>query len=351
MLGNAAADMAVVARLAPITGVAGMSFVLAMMNVAVAFALLRRPKKHLAWLLAVPLLYGLPRLPAARAGSQLAHLVQPNISEIEVYSNPWTEERAQKLLDQFAALSSAGSRRPDLIIWPENPAPLYFYNDALFRSYVEAIAQKYKTYLLISTVAFRAPARQPLNSAVLVGPDGEEIARYDKIHLVPFGEFVPWPFGYLVEKITREAGDFVPGQRTVVGRAGRHYIGTFICYESVFSSGVRRFVAEGAEVLVNLSNDGWYGQSAARDQHLLIARMRAAENGRWLLRSTNSGLTAAIDPAGQVAGELPPDRPGSLVAGFEYLGQMTLYTRWGDWFWWATMAAAAAAKLFERLHP
>ncbi|MGH9577541.1 MAG: hypothetical protein ACRD3R_08895, partial [Terriglobales bacterium] len=166
MLGNAAAGMAVLARLAPWTGVAGISFVLAMMNVAVALAVAGRPRKHLAWLLAVPLLYFLPKLPDAAATTHSARLVQPDILEEEIYAGSWDQDRARKVLDQLSALSSAKSpaERPGLIIWPENPAPLYFYNDPLFRSYTQEIAQKQNAYLLFGTVAFRdREARQPLN--------------------------------------------------------------------------------------------------------------------------------------------------------------------------------------------
>ena len=121
------------------------------------------------------------------------------------------------------------------------------------------------------------------------------VSRYDKVNLVPFGEFVPWPFGF-ANKISTEVGDFAPGQRVVVSPVGDHKIGTFICYESVFPNFVRKFAADGAEVLFNISNDGWFGKSAAREQHLSMVRMRAAENRRWILRSTNDGITATIDP-------------------------------------------------------
>ena len=334
MLGHAAVDMPVVARLAPLTGVLGMSFVLAMMNVGVALALRRRPRWHLAPLALLLLLYLAPRLPPRSPGKQTAWLVQPNIDAAHVsLSNPLTRWRA------------GATRTPDLILWPENPAPAYFYNDPRFRRSVEQVARIHGTYLLFSAVAFRDQAlKEPLNSAVLLGPGGEEIARYDKIHLVPFGEFVPWPFGYLVGKVTSEAGDFVPGDKVVVAPAGGHAIGTFICYESVFGNGVRQFVAGGAEVLATLSNDGWYGRTAARDQHLLIARSRAQENARWLLRATNTGLTRVIDPAGVVSAAIPPDQPGMLIAGFDYLTGQTIYTRWGDWFWWTAIAASLAAQ-------
>ena len=346
MLGNAATNMSVVARLAPITGVAGMSFVLAMMNAAVALAIQRRPRAHLAWLLGLPLLYLLPSLPSSRLVPNTARLVQPNISEEELSAASWTEQRQARLFSELSVLSSSRSPAadpPDLIVWPENPAPLYYYNDPVFRRFAEDIARDQSASLLFGTVAFRAPdMREPLNSAVLIDSLGDEVARYDKIHLVPFGEFVPWPLNYLVEKVTKEAGDYVPGNRVVVARSGSHRIGTFICYESVFGSQVRQFVAGGAEVLVNISNDAWFGQSAARYQHLLIARMRAMENGRWLLRSTNTGVTAVIDPAGRVRGTLPIDRPGVLAAHFDFEDRLTLYTRWGDWFWWLAVAVTLA---------
>ncbi|MBI3693879.1 MAG: apolipoprotein N-acyltransferase [Acidobacteria bacterium] len=343
MLGNAATSMSALARLAPFTGVAGVSFALAMLNTAVALALLGRPRKHLAWVLAAPLLYLLPPLPAPASGRHAVRLVQPNIVEEEIYGSAWTPQRAREILGQFSALSLAGGSGPDLIVWPENPAPLYFYNDPLFRSYTEDIARREDAYLLFGTVAFRGE-HEPLNSAVLLGPLGNEIARYDKIYLVPFGEFVPPPFGSLVEKVTREAGDFVPGDRVVVAQAGEHRIGTFICYESVFGRGVRRFVQGGAELLVNISNDGWFGRSAARDQHVLIARMRAIENRRWLLRATNTGVTAVIDPAGRVTGTLPVDRPGVLDAHFDYESGSTLYTRWVDWFWFSSCLGVLVVK-------
>jgi apolipoprotein N-acyltransferase len=188
-----------------------------------------------------------------------------------------------------------------------------------------------QAYVLLGTVSHTANGGL-LNSAELVSPDGRALTRYDKVNLVPFGEFVPWPFGYIANKVSTEAGDFVPGRRVVVSPVGRHRIGAFICYESVFPSFVRKFAAGGAEALFNISNDGWFGQSAARRQHLAIARMRAAENRRWLLRATNDGITAVIDPAGRVRGTIPSNTRAAYYAGFTYISSQTVYTRFGDWF-------------------
>jgi apolipoprotein N-acyltransferase len=187
-----------------------------------------------------------------------------------------------------------------------------------------------RAYLLIGVVA-HTPEGAPLNSATLISPEGVPLSRYDKVNLVPFGEFVPWPFGF-AKHISTEVGDFAAGRQVVVSPIGEHSLGTFICYESVFPNFVRKFAAGGAEVLVNISNDGWFGKSAARMQHLSIVRMRAAENRRWVLRSTNDGITATIDSAGRLRGSLPLFTEATSYTGFDYVSGQTLYTRWGDWF-------------------
>ena len=127
-----------------------------------------------------------------------------------------------------------------------------------------------------------------------------------------------------------------------------HRVGTFICYESVFPHLVRQFVARGSEVLVNLSNDGYFGRSAARYQHLLIARMRAAENRRWILRATNNGVSVAIDPAGRVRQRLAEYEETSARLGFSYESETTFYTRFGDWFAWLCLLSGLAAVLLSQ---
>ena len=185
---------------------------------------------------------------------------------------------------------------------------------------------------LLGAVGF-TPQREPLNSAVMLDPSGRIVDRYDKINLVPFGEFIPPMFGW-VNRITKEIGDFVPGERVVVFPVDGHKLGAFICYESVFPDLVRQFVHGGAEVLVNLSNDGYFGHSFAHQQHLEIVRMRAAENRRWLLRATNDGITAAIDPACRVVERMPAFVQTAGLLPYNYERAETPYTRHGDWFAW-----------------
>jgi apolipoprotein N-acyltransferase len=248
-------------------------------------------------------------------------------------------KREQVMLTLRGALANPG-HPPSIVVWPEVPAPLYYFDDPQFRAYIDNLARTTKAYLLIGIVA-HTPGGQPLNSAVLVSPQGEPVSRYDKVNLVPFGEFVPWPFGF-ANKISTEIGDFVPGKRAVVSPMGDHLIGAFICYESVFPNFVRKFAANGAEVLFNISNDGWFGKSAARQQHLSMVRMRAAENRRWILRATNDGITATIDSAGRLRGQLPLYVEATSFTGFNYVSERTLYTRWGDWF---PLACASIALL------
>jgi apolipoprotein N-acyltransferase len=175
------------------------------------------------------------------------------------------------------------------------------------------------------------------------------VGRYDKMNLVPFGEYVPWPFHALVAKVSTENGDFAAGARQVTLPAGRHRIGAFICYESVFPDFVRRFARDGAGLLVNISNDGWYGDSAARDQHLEIVRMRAAENRRWILRATNDGITATIDPAGRLSRGLPPYIQGAARTGYSWIAATTFYGRHGDWFVLLCALIAAAGLVAHSL--
>jgi apolipoprotein N-acyltransferase len=331
-LGNAGVDMGWPMRLAPYTGVYGLSFVFVTMAAALALAILRRPRRELLWLAPLLLLPMMPAVPAPLPGQEAALLVQSNISETQ----EWTPEILIQTVREQAALTlrgalQAGVRAPSIVVWPEVPAPYYYEEDAGFREYVNNLARMTQANVLLGTVA-HTPQGAPLNSAQLISPTGSPISRYDKVNLVPFGEFVPWPFHYLADKVSSEVGDFEAGHRVVVSPAGKHQIGAFICYESVFPGFVRKFAAGGAEVLFNLSNDGWFGQSAARRQHLNIARMRAAENRRWLLRATNDGITAVIDPAGRIRGSLAPNTRAAYYAGFSYISTQTVYTRFGDWF-------------------
>lgn len=346
-LGNAGSDMSIPLRLAPITGVWGLSFVFAMLSAAVAWVILRRPRLQILWLLLLPAMFFLPEVPAAERGNAAAVLTQPNIDD----EAEWTADLLRQTERQLALLSVAPAlghdrsreANPDLIVWPEMPAPFYD-SDPEFLGLVSAVAKNAHAAVLTGIVAHAADGA-PLNSALLAGPDGSVVSRYDKVNLVPFGEFVPWPFGLVTRKVSSEAGDFEAGRKIVVFPVDSHRAGVFICYESVFPSYIRQFADAGAEALFNISNDSWFGKSQARYQHLQIVRMRAAENARWILRATDNGITAAIDPAGRVVRTIEQYSELSSRFTFRYRQEKTFYTRHSDWFVLVCALAAAGALM------
>lgn len=192
-----------------------------------------------------------------------------------------------------------------LIVWPESPAPFYV-NDSVFRSTVSNLARESQAWVLAGSVGTSASGRPPYNSASLVSPSGEWTARYDKVHLVPFGEYVPFPRLFSFSGgLTKDVGASTAGNARMPLNASGAKLRVFICYESIFPDEVRQFAANGAPVLVNLSNDAWYGDSGAYAQHLKQARMRAIENNRWLLHDTNTGVTASVDPDGRIVATIP----------------------------------------------
>ena len=347
-LGNAGIEMSVLMKLAPIIGVYGLSFVFVMLATAMALAVLRRPRKQLAWLLVLAPVFLLPSLPDAAPGDREAVSLQPNIEMDAVWTGRSVRETRQQLayLSLEAALE-AGAEPPDLLLWPEVPAPFYYERDPIYRAEANNLARLTRTHFLFGTVAFTEDGA-PLNSAQLLSPAGAPVARYDKMFLVPFGEFIPPGFSW-INRITNEAGDFAPGQRLIAPPVGEHRLGPFICYESVFPHLVRQFAGAGAEVFVNLSNDGYFGRSAARPQHLLIARMRAAENRRWILRSTNNGITASIDPAGRIVRATEEFTQTAVRLPFSYVSEETAYTRYGDWFAWLCLVCGVGAALVAGL--
>ncbi len=331
-LGNAGIDMPAAMRLAPMTGVYGLSFLFAMTACGGALVLLRRPRRELAWLLVLPLLYFLPTATVTPA-DHAALVVQPNVdSEID-----WTRELLNETERQLALLSRI--HNVSLVIWPEMPVPLY-PSDPGFISYAAQIAKSSQADFLFGAVG-RTKKGAPLNSALMIDPTGRVLDQYDKIKLVPFGEYVPDVFSF-VNRVTKEAGDFEPGSRVVVFP---NHVGAFICYESAFPDLVRQFAHDGANVFINLSNDGYFGHSAAHEQHLSLVRMRAAENARWIVRATNDGITATVDPSGNIRERLPPFEELASTMHYGTSAEQTPYTRYGDWFAWICLTLGIAVCL------
>src|SRR4051812_36257468 len=342
------------------TGVYGVSFEIALVNTAFAAALLahaRRRQELLGIALVAAIIFQAGSFihPRASTWTHTAMLVQGNTP---VLNEGWTEEYFDKTLKDLQAASAFVDDKPHppprLIVWPESPAPFYV-PDPRFRQALAELATKQQAYVLAGSLGVDRPQDNQatsalLNSAVMVKPDGSMGLRYDKIHLVPFGEYVPFKrLLSFASKLTKDVGDFTPGHERTVFDLDGHKIAVFICYEAVFPDEVRLFPQRGAEVLVNISNDGWVGESGAPGQHLNMARMRAIENNRWVLRATNSGITASIDPYGRLVDEAPRNVRRGMEAHYAFIQGTTFYSRHGDWFAYLCVLVSAVA-LFVRFN-
>jgi len=407
LLGLTQIDNPLLDRLAPITGAYGLSFVVALVNslwlvrLSVPERNYTRPALTLAGSLIVlgyPLALHLLPAPPQNPPTATANLVQENLSVGAERTGP--AETTQQLLASFTYLSTHPSPtflsgipempntpevvllhkggpsdlpegvdhtqtwqpHTDLIVWPEAPSG-FFTTDPYFLAQMHTLANTSHALLIIGSLGIdRNPTPDPsrpyleFDSATFFRPNspgpGPFDARYDKIHLVPFGEYIPFKqlFSF-AHKLTAGAGDMDPGTRRLVVRypsdqPDSHTYAAFVCYESIFGDEVRQFAKNGAEVLVNISDDGWYGDTGAAWQHLNMVRMRAIENHRWILRSTNTGVTAAIDPAGRVTVAAPRHVRTSLHAAFGYETDTTFYTAHGDLFAYACALITLAALAF-----
>jgi len=361
-------------QLAAVTGIYGLSFVSASCGALLASVVplqADKPWRKSRLILAASTFAGLMvfsnigslMIPAAKA-DQAAVLVQLNFPQAPTYPANWMDVHAGEMDELERNSVEAAKQKAGLIIWPEVPAPFYFL-DPKFAARAERIARDSGAHFLVGVVEWKRGAENrmlPYNSAVLLDASGKRVFQYDKIHLVPFGEYVPlrrWL--KFAESLVAEVGDFRAGTEYVTGElpdepapwetrtpGPPRKFGVSICYEAIFPNEVRQFVANGADLLVNISNDGWLGRSAGPDQHLAMARVRAVENRRWLLRATNNGYTVSIDPYGRIVAQLATDVRGVLRAPFSFRSDRTIYSRFGDWFAWMCVIMSVGFLLMRR---
>ncbi len=348
----ASANLAFV-QLTTITGIYGLSFLVAVFNSLLAWASAASTpslgKRFACASIATAILLSAaltaPRLVPQSQAHHFARAVQLNFPEVESYPADWFHAHAADL-DEISRISLApAGQQPDLLVWPEAPAPFSF-QDSQFAKIASALAIRFGHPFLVGAVEWKpsvdpsdvAPHGSlfPYNSALLFDAQGQRVFVYDKVHLVPFGEYEPFPLiHHVVASVSGEVGGFHKGNKYVVGHLSQEKtFGVFICYEAIYPGEVRHFPAGGAQLLINISNDGWFGRSAAAEQHLRIARVRAVENRRWIVRSTNNGFTASVDPYGHVFRPLPPDVRAAADLPYDLRTDETIYTRFGDWFAW-----------------
>jgi apolipoprotein N-acyltransferase len=370
-LGYSQVDNLLLTKLAPLTGTYGISFVLVAVNALLAAVLLTkdihmRVRIGTGTILLIVLLQ-LGSFVSSRpsATSNYAVLLQPNldVGANNIWIGPEWDEHASWMMEQSllrcspaymgmpvsnAPLTTSPCQEnvppPGVVVWPEAQSPL-LSDDPHTVALLHALAATVHAPVVAGMLGH--DAHGTYNSAVFTAPDGTNLGRYDKIHLVPFGEYIPYrKLFFFAHKLTEQLVDLQRGTSRTVFRADGHSFGIFICYESIFASEIRPFALNGADVFVNVSDDGWYGDTSAPWQHLNMARMRAIENHRWILLDTNNGITTAIDPRGRVTYSAPRNVETSLVVRYGYEDDLTFYTRYGDVFGYACGIIVVGALLF-----
>jgi apolipoprotein N-acyltransferase len=348
---------------ADITGPYGISFIVVLVNAALTGAVLCASGKMwqgrpfatkdraialagAAALVGLSACYGLWRIHdieaiADKAPVLRSAVVQGNIAQDKKWDPAFQIAATKTYIDKSVNLTP---QSPELVVWPETATPFYLFDNAVLTRMVQRAVKKTSAYFLIGSPAMQLDGDtvQLFNSAYLVAQDGEPLGRYDKAHLVPYGEYVPlrrWmPF---VGKMVAQIGDFTPGRPGEVIRWSKAGLGTLICYEVIFPSLARRMAANGADLLVNLTNDAWYGRTSAPFQHFSLAVFRSIENRRTLIRAANTGISGFIDPTGRISDASELFVEAAIVRNVPVMDRMTFYTRFGDVFAWFCMAASA----------
>jgi apolipoprotein N-acyltransferase len=329
---------------ADLLGVYGLSFLLILVNAVLAVscralwrrdfdALPRRAMTVALLLFAANLGYGFLRLSPeidVREKTLRTVLVQGNIDQ----AVKWDPAYQRTTIDTYFDLSFKAARQGpvDLIIWPESATPFYFQEDGPLSDLVEAIPRRTGAHLLFGSPAYELANKRYsyLNSAFLLSGQSRVLGRSDKIHLVPFGEYVPLgPFLPFIDKLVTGIGDFTPGTVSPLPLNGAE-IGVLVCYEAIFPELAREWVRRGSDLLVNITNDAWFGRSSAPWQHLGMTRFRAIENRIWIARAANTGISAFIAPSGRVIASTPLFETLFLQGEVGLGARPTLYTRIGD---------------------
>lgn len=355
-----------VIQIASVTGAWGLTFLVILVNVALAAQLLRFtgavdspllpsakvPTKRGAFvlmvvaglLLALSLIHGhrMLNIPLSGKGVTLA-LIQGNIPQ----ENKWDPQKASAVMETYSDLTrKAASNKPALIVWPETATPRAINLDAGIHSQVKTLAREAGAPILLGSSQQQKFARKDVkglkhtNSAFLVEPTPKtpKLDRYDKIRLLPFGEYlplkdiIPWSWIHVPEM----AG-YVPGDRITIFQVEGFRFATTICWENIFPDLVRRFVQTGAQFIINITNEAWFGETAAPYQFLAMSVFRAVENRVYVARCANTGVSCIIDPCGRIKARLQDGNghdifvQGVLTGSVVPADRLTFYTRHGDW--------------------
>jgi apolipoprotein N-acyltransferase len=362
LLGYSQVTVLPIAQMASVTGVYGLSFLLALTASAAAFVVVARRGRD-RWMFAglvATLVVAIAAWGRARiADSSLTTSGQPlRVGVVQgniLQDQKWNPALRDEIIGRYLAMTrEAVAQGATFVMWPESALPVYFEED-IRGDLVRRLARETGATLLIgSDQVERARADANLealdnrffNAAFLVRPDGSTAAVYRKMHLVPFGEYVPMHrLLFFVGSIVEAVSDFTPGTEPTLLPVGDRYVSTAICYEVIYGSLMRQFVQNGAELLTTITNDAWYGRSSAAYQHWDQASMRAIENGRYLARAANTGISGFVDPYGRVLAKSELFEPRVLVDDVHLSQTRTIYTRFGDLIAWLSLVFTGGALL------
>jgi apolipoprotein N-acyltransferase len=335
-------------QMADITGVYGLSFVTLLVNATLYWVLHQWPKKTFPskevsltiFILLIFLIYGYVKVrhvdretmqnPPLKVG-----LVQGNIDQ----SIKWDESFQLETLKIYRRLSmKVAEAKPDLIVWPETATPFFFQEAKEYQPIVLEIPEKTNAFLLFGTPFYKIENGKVdyYNSALLVSPSKELIGKYDKTHLVPFGEYIPLRtlLFFIESSIGEGIGNFRAGKGIANLPLPQGKFGVLICFEIIFPDLCRRFIKEGADFLVTITNDAWFGRTSAPYQHLAIATFRAIENRVFIARAANTGISAFIDPKGEIVKQGGIFTQEAMTGTIRLMKSKTFYTLYGDVFAW-----------------
>ncbi len=356
-------------QISDILGVYGISFLVVFCNATIlmAFLFIRKRKwqgtkvnKHLAAgavsvfgiVFAIVWFYGkwrinwIDQLALISAFSRIS-IVQGNIDQ----KIKWDPRFQIATTDKYIGLSlKAKKENPDLIVWPETAAPFNFLNDIALTKKVQKGIRETDTSFVFGSPSFKPGENivKYYNSAYLVDSDAKVLGRYDKAHLVPFGEYIPFKKWFpFLGKMVEQVGDFWPGKSGSTLNWGEYRLGMLICYEIIFPNLAREMVKNKALLLINITNDAWYGKTSAPHQHFSMAVFRAVENRRALVRSANTGISGFIDPAGRIVSSTSLFKDAVMTRSMTLINTATIYTRIGDAFAWLCLAVTLLVTILR----
>ncbi|RPJ62825.1 MAG: apolipoprotein N-acyltransferase [Acidobacteria bacterium] len=353
LLGYSQVTVLPIAQLASAVGVFGLSALVAAVNAALAWAAVAPSTRQRVLTAAAAALFvagvaawGQARLSdgsLTRGGASVkVAVIQGNVPQDQKWDPVHAREIFARYLRMSREAAAAGAR---FIVWPESSTPFFFEEDPAGGAAIQDLARETGTYVLVgSDQVERASPPRYYNAAFLVGPDGATRAVYRKMHLVPFGEYVPLKrLLFFVSPLVEAVADFTPGDEAVVLPLENGAASTAICYEVVYPDLVRQSVLAGSELLTTITNDAWYGWSSAPHQHFEQAVMRAIEQGRYLVRSANTGVSALVDPYGRILQRSALFNTEVLVGDVGLRSGLTLYARTGEVVAWVAIVFTVLA--------